>query len=216
MRKTISQDVQTTVLTLSRRRCALCYGLERDVQQKRGQIAHVDRNASNSALDNLVFLCLSHHDDYDSRPSQSKGYTEPELRQYRQELYDYFRSLQVVNPSANSDFAKYSPLIPSKWQHMYVNALEFDTATHRSQSVVLSLVEAPKTIDQVNSVIPPCDIDWTKTIVSDVLHLGLIERTTDGRYRLTLLARVLLECLEDIPVSVRENAWRLIWLPDGS
>jgi hypothetical protein len=53
---------------------------------KRGQIAHLDRNAANPSFDNLVFLCLEHHDQFDSRTSQSKGLTPDEVRQYRQEL----------------------------------------------------------------------------------------------------------------------------------
>ena len=97
MRKAISQDIQAAVLVLSRRRCALCYGLEGDLEQKRGQIAHVSHDSSNAALENLAFLCLTHHDAYDSRTSQSKGYTESELRHYRQKLYDHFESLETVD-----------------------------------------------------------------------------------------------------------------------
>jgi len=36
-----------------------------------------------------VFLCLPHHDEYDSRTSQSKGITISELKQFRNELYEY-------------------------------------------------------------------------------------------------------------------------------
>lgn len=52
----------------------------------RGQIAHVDRDAANNDPDNLAFLCLLHHDMYDSRSLQSKGMTPAELRSYRDEL----------------------------------------------------------------------------------------------------------------------------------
>jgi hypothetical protein len=54
---------------------------------KAGQIAHLDRNSSNSAADNLAFLCLEHHDEYDSRTSQRKGLTPGEVKQMRAELH---------------------------------------------------------------------------------------------------------------------------------
>ncbi|MDH7972128.1 hypothetical protein QH494_08010 [Sphingomonas sp. AR_OL41] len=37
-------------------------------------------------MDNLAYLCLDHHDQYDSRRSQSKGFTVGEVKQYRSEL----------------------------------------------------------------------------------------------------------------------------------
>ena len=75
------------VLVHSRRRCALCFGLNRDTSLKVGQIAHVDRNNANNSEDNLAYLCFEHHDEYDSRTSQSKGFTSGELKQFRSELY---------------------------------------------------------------------------------------------------------------------------------
>ena len=90
MRKNPTDDVQAFVLVTSRRRCALCFGLRGDMQEKRnGQLAHVDRDATNSSTDNLVFLCLEHHDEYDTRHSQSKGFTPKELLHYRTVLYKY-------------------------------------------------------------------------------------------------------------------------------
>jgi hypothetical protein len=55
---------------------------------KRGQIAHIDRDSRNPSPENLVFLCLDHHDEYDSRTSQSKGITSGEVVHYRDELYE--------------------------------------------------------------------------------------------------------------------------------
>jgi len=54
---------------------------------KQGQIAHIDRNPANSAVSNLVFLCLKHHDQYDTRTSQSKGWIEDEVMSYQEELH---------------------------------------------------------------------------------------------------------------------------------
>lgn len=86
VRKAVAPETQNEVLAACRRRCAICFGLSRDVGIKPGQIAHLDRNAANPSFDNLAFLCLEHHDQFDSRSSQSKGLTPDEVRQYRQEL----------------------------------------------------------------------------------------------------------------------------------
>lgn len=85
-RKPIPSVIETQVLVLSRRRCALCFGLMVDLTEKAGQICHIDQNSSNNSLENLVYLCLPHHDAYDSRRSQSKGYTDAELKYYRKGL----------------------------------------------------------------------------------------------------------------------------------
>jgi hypothetical protein len=86
VRASISEDVQTEVLLRSRRRCCICFGLDRDTSMKSGQIAHIDRDHANGRADNLVFLCLEHHDAYDSRPSQRKGFTHGEIKAFRSEL----------------------------------------------------------------------------------------------------------------------------------
>jgi len=88
-RKSISKPVETQILTLSRRRCAICFGLSRDLSNKQGQIAHIDHDPGNNVQGNLVFLCLDHHDQYDSTTRQSKGLTPAEVTHYRQELYSF-------------------------------------------------------------------------------------------------------------------------------
>ncbi|HEX7092316.1 MAG TPA: hypothetical protein VF205_01460, partial [Nitrospiraceae bacterium] len=86
VRKTVPQETQVEVLAACRRRCAVCFGLIRDTGIKPGQIAHLDRDAANPSFDNLVFLCLVHHDQFDSKTSQSKGLTSDEVLRFRQEL----------------------------------------------------------------------------------------------------------------------------------
>ena len=88
VRKKVAQEIETAVLTRSGRRCCLCVGINGDWEIKLGQIAHIDHDSSNDSEDNLVFLCMPHHDQYDSKTSQSKGITEGEVRKYRQELYE--------------------------------------------------------------------------------------------------------------------------------
>jgi uncharacterized membrane protein YgcG len=85
-RARISPEVQARVLAESRRRCAVCYGLNNDASKKKGQIAHLDQDAANNSESNLIFLCFDHHDDYDSTTRQAKGLTQLELLEYRSQL----------------------------------------------------------------------------------------------------------------------------------
>jgi len=86
-RKRIQTGVETSVLLLSGRKCCLCvYLFKRDGVAK-GQIAHLNHDPSDPRFENLVYLCLEHHDEYDGRTSQSKGYTAAEVREYRDKLY---------------------------------------------------------------------------------------------------------------------------------
>jgi len=102
-RKRPADVTQFEVLYSSARRCCVCFALNRDYSEKKGQIAHLDRDYSNNSLNNLAWLCLEHHDAYDTRTSQSKGFSESEVRRYRQLLYD-----EVVKrraPDAGDDAA---------------------------------------------------------------------------------------------------------------
>ena len=91
-RTAIASDVQTEVFRVSGRRCCICFSLHSDSSIKQGQIAHVDRDRSNNKPDNLVFLCLPHHDQYDSSTSQSKNFTQHEVRTYRDRLSLHLQS----------------------------------------------------------------------------------------------------------------------------
>lgn len=86
-RDAVPKAMETQVLTASRRRCCVCvYMLGRD-EVRRGQVAHLNRKHSDARFLNLVWLCLEHHDEYDTRTSQSKGLTTGEVREYRDRLY---------------------------------------------------------------------------------------------------------------------------------
>jgi hypothetical protein len=56
---------------------------------KSGQIAHLDQNNTNTKFENLVFLCLEHHNQYDGKTRQSKGLTKGEVKRFRDELYAF-------------------------------------------------------------------------------------------------------------------------------
>ena len=87
-RPRIPQSVVQTVLIKSRRRCCLCVFLENDSSKKQGRIAHLNHDPADNSQENLVYLCLPHHDEYDTRSSQSKGLTEQEVTHYRDLLHD--------------------------------------------------------------------------------------------------------------------------------
>ena len=107
-RKAIPEKVQTEIMVRSRRRCAMCYGLKRNLDIHSGQIAHIDHNNENSSIDNLVFLCLEHHDKYDSKTSQSKNFTPGEITVYRDELYKKIESEFHISDAFLSN-ASYEP-----------------------------------------------------------------------------------------------------------
>ena len=86
-RKPIQQEVEASVLVKSRRRCCICFGLNRDTALKSGQIAHLDQNSANPSEDNLAFLCFEHHNQYDSTTRQSKNLTAQEIKTFRSELH---------------------------------------------------------------------------------------------------------------------------------
>lgn len=88
---------QQEVLHRSGRRCCLCFGLHGVLVPKKGQIAHLDHNHENNVAGNLAFLCLEHHDEYDTRTSQSKGWTIEEAQRYRALLYEAIEELRA-NP----------------------------------------------------------------------------------------------------------------------
>lgn len=97
-RKPPAPSITDAVLTSARRRCCICFGLHRDTSLKQGQIAHLDGDRNNNSLENLAFLCLNHHDQYDGRTSQSKGLTKGEVKTYRAELHDALRQALVEKP----------------------------------------------------------------------------------------------------------------------
>jgi hypothetical protein len=93
-RKKIPPAIETDVLENSGRRCCLCYILNNDYDVKVGQIAHLDKNRSNNSLSNLAFLCLVHHNSFDSRTSQSKNFSITEVKRYRKKLQDTVSQLR--------------------------------------------------------------------------------------------------------------------------
>ncbi|MBN2321821.1 MAG: hypothetical protein JXR49_22270 [Acidobacteria bacterium] len=127
MRKRVSPNIVKTVLIQSRRRCCVCFGLFRDIALKTGQIAHLDDRPDNNNLDNLAFMCLEHHDQYDSQTSQSKGLTSKEIQHFRAELYEVINT-EWKKPVGIGE-SKTSPVTPTdELAGHYVREGEFESA----------------------------------------------------------------------------------------
>jgi hypothetical protein len=86
-RRKIPVATENEVLSNSARRCALCFHLNGDLEEKKGQIAHLDKNRANCTKSNLAWLCLLHHSVFDSKTRQHKNYTATEVKIYRGRLY---------------------------------------------------------------------------------------------------------------------------------
>lgn len=95
----------------ARRRCCICFHLESDLSVKELQIAHLDRDRTNNAPQNLVGLCLPHHDDYDAHRRQTRNYTAGEVRIYRDALDAVLAKRHetlVMNSTIRADSAQLS------------------------------------------------------------------------------------------------------------
>jgi hypothetical protein len=86
-RRSLPPEDEAKVLERCRRRCCVCFVLDRDASEKKGQLAHLDKDRSNNTIDNFVYLCFHHHDTYDSTTSQSKNLTEHEARLHQAKLH---------------------------------------------------------------------------------------------------------------------------------
>jgi hypothetical protein len=205
----IPEDAVNEVLIRSRRRCCFCFGLHQDVTVKQGQIAHLDQDRNNIRPDNLAFLCLPHHDSYDTRTSQSKGLTIGEARSYRAELYAYMQTFALKALALSGTFVDTA--------EDQEEALQFYTGTHRSRSAVLLLqASGPRSVEEINAQIPPSDLEWTRSILSEPIERGWIRRKPSdyGRFELTMNGRRMLEVLAQLSNDLKERALTAVWRPD--
>lgn len=79
------------MLIKSARRCVLCFHLDGDLHEKPGQIAHLDSDRTNGTEDNLAWMCMMHHSQFDSATSQHKNYQITEVKIARRKLYAAIR-----------------------------------------------------------------------------------------------------------------------------
>jgi hypothetical protein len=137
-RKKIPASVEAQILTECRRRCCLCFYLDdKSGATVQGQIAHIDHNRTNHSPANLAYLCIPHHDTYDSITSQSKGITETELQHAKQSLIAALRKDQL----AARETVRLTLTIDSR-----LTELSRDEREHLIRSLLPSLVQASQAI----------------------------------------------------------------------
>jgi len=87
----IPRTIEIDVLTRSRRRCCLCFGLERDFRQKRGRVVWVGQDSTKTVQSDFIFLCQKH--DAEEFPVQ-------ELKVYGDQLYGEITRFDEVTAEA--------------------------------------------------------------------------------------------------------------------
>jgi len=152
------RQTEKRVLLSSKRRCCFCFGLSNDLKVKRGQVAHLDKNRSNHSFENLAWMCLDHHDQYDSRTSQSRGLSLQEAKTYRDHLYLF---LEEKRAEGIKSFGK----LP------YQPAVEMEYSARENQKrVAYGLLRSPATEDKRTGLIMLIEAHFQrqpKTLVSN-------------------------------------------------
>ncbi len=100
-RKAPAATTVDALMIKSRRRCCLCVFLDFDFRTKPLQVAHIDDDPSNSNEENLVVLCLEHHNEYDSRFRQSRRISTGEVLFYKSELERIFEGSEIDKPQVD-------------------------------------------------------------------------------------------------------------------
>lgn len=117
-RQHIPDSTQNALFWKSQRRCALCFGLENDFSEKRGQIAHLNKDNTQTRLEDLVWLCIPHHDQYDSTTRQSKNYTVSEVRNCRERLYAEVERVRAESEAKQEDKAATTNALSALFSYM--------------------------------------------------------------------------------------------------
>jgi hypothetical protein len=99
----------------------------------------LDGDNENCAESNLVFLCLEHHDEYDSVPRLSKGLRQQEVKRWRDELYRemLYRFRSIRTRKADLSFVGFRWQRPS--DHFYGRFRLKNTGDAELSKVVISI-----------------------------------------------------------------------------
>lgn len=140
-RKKIPAEVQKQVLLKSRRRCCLCFWLNGVDDVVKGQIAHLDQDSSNNKFENLAFLCFDHHDEYDSTTNVSKGLQQPEISQWRDELYKEmeYRFRSVRSRRLELSISQFEPVDPKSTFRLEFRLKNVGNATIKNVTLSIRL-----------------------------------------------------------------------------
>jgi hypothetical protein len=131
-RKKIPSSVEQDVLFKSKRRCALCFHLLGKSSPQIGQIASLDVSAGNASEDNLVFLCLDHHAQYDSRWTRGKNFTVQEVRAARSKLYAAVKKEESQYSAESSDPRAFEDKVADYIREQFIERLGDHFALHRN------------------------------------------------------------------------------------
>jgi hypothetical protein len=216
-RNSISRDVQAQVAVASGRRCCVCVGLDGNRSISKGQIAHLTQKPSDTDFDSLVWLCLQHHDEFDSQTSQSKGLMPEEVRHYRDQLYaERAAARQGAEPS-KAQTPEYSGVVLD----LLSDASDYAVVRERFAEE-LAFTQAPWRFRAPQTANEPAYFAYKSHNRFD--GVCLIERIDlpDGRIVICCIAvdgnpgMSITNCVEDVCFQVCENfeipPHRLVWL----
>ena len=196
-RQAIHKDVETRILVASRRRCCLCYFVKHIKTERKGQIAHLSGDPSHTSFDDLVFLCLEHHDEFDGRTRQAKGLTEHEVRHYRDKLYE-----ELVSEPAPA----VADLVPPVARDSVSSADQSGGITARDVSIHVAQDAQTKSADELRTAIGELErrqlLDFFKQNKADLLRGMAVEgtdRRRDALGELKMLGLVEMEHFAAIP-----------------
>src|SRR5471032_1705521 len=86
-RKRVDDELAAEISFAVDLRCCLCEHLsELPPRVRNGQIHHLDGNPSNNAIDNLVWLCIEHHEDVGKVGRASRRMSPAVIRRYQKRL----------------------------------------------------------------------------------------------------------------------------------
>jgi len=208
-RKSFPKTVETKVLVKSRRRCALCYGLDGDTTEKEGQLAHVDRDHSNITVENAAFLCLRHHARYDNRSKQAKGHTVDELKVYRDDLYEYFAAQSGAWPDSTATTSAVRNRKTGVSLEVYDRRVPYYRTTR--EFVRRLVTEGKVELDQIFKF--AADTDEVLFLFDETLaeYLSLLYKKA-VRFRTT--GRLLTQPGQDVGALAEEDAELLTWFSE--
>lgn len=217
-RPRVPEKIRTEVAFRSQRICCLCFGLNNDLEQKKGQFAHIDRNPKNNMVNNIAFLCHAHHSEYDTVSNQSAGITIGEAQRYQRELYKFVadrRKRFVADKKRVTSAVDYWTFKTGPTKSEIDKALEFYSGPHRARSGLMQLDDGPKALSALQAAIPGAP-DWVQIIIDDLVATGLAFKPTqlDGPYRISPAGVRMLRILDAIPDFIKNAAWRANWNPD--
>lgn len=87
MRRRVQNHVATKVMFATDLRCCLCDPISGlPPRPRNGQIHHLDEDPTNNRIDNLVWLCLDHHEEAGKRGKAARRLTPDIIRHYRELL----------------------------------------------------------------------------------------------------------------------------------